>query len=124
MEPQKINTINQNLFNALQDVCGYIALQSDMEEILRAVAKDEEEKKPEPPKRIIEELTDMISEQIWQCEEVDVSAKQIYRKFIKPAILLADYRKQENEKLKDALKEYVNAKAGPNEAYQKAIKVL
>ncbi|BFP39522.1 hypothetical protein FGF1_03670 [Flavobacteriaceae bacterium GF1] len=30
----------QNLFEALQDVCGFIALESDMDEIIRAVEKD------------------------------------------------------------------------------------
>jgi hypothetical protein len=33
---------NQNLFNALQDVCNFTALQSDLDQIIRAVKKDEE----------------------------------------------------------------------------------
>lgn len=34
---------NQNLFNTLQSVCNFIALESDMDEILRAVEKDNKE---------------------------------------------------------------------------------
>ena len=33
---------NQNLFEALQAVCGFTALESEMDEILRAVEKDED----------------------------------------------------------------------------------
>lgn len=33
----------QNLFNALYDLCGFIALESDMDEIIRAVEKDNEQ---------------------------------------------------------------------------------
>lgn len=33
----------QHLFNALYDVCGFTALESDMDEIIRAVEKDNEQ---------------------------------------------------------------------------------
>jgi len=32
---------NAHLFNALIDVCGFVALESDMYEIIRAVKRDE-----------------------------------------------------------------------------------
>lgn len=35
---------NQNLFNALRNVCGFIALETDMQEILNAVEKDSNER--------------------------------------------------------------------------------
>jgi hypothetical protein len=31
---------NQNLFNTLQNVCGHISLQDEMDEIIQAVEKD------------------------------------------------------------------------------------
>lgn len=37
---------NQHLFNALQNVCGFIALETDMLEILRAVKKDQQPQTP------------------------------------------------------------------------------
>lgn len=40
---KKQNMRNQNLFETLQDVCGFIALEIDMDEILRAVDKDRAE---------------------------------------------------------------------------------
>ncbi|HJY63845.1 MAG TPA: hypothetical protein VJ455_06795 [Ignavibacteria bacterium] len=40
MKETKFVAPNQNLFNALQNVAGFTALQSDMQEIIDAVDKD------------------------------------------------------------------------------------
>ena len=42
MKKLKLN-YGHNLFNALYDVCGFTALESDMDEIIRAVEKDNEQ---------------------------------------------------------------------------------
>ncbi len=46
---------NQNLFNALHDICSFTALESDMDEIKRAVLKDQQE----------------VLEEFWNDEEED-----------------------------------------------------
>ena len=34
---------NRNLFNALHDICGFTALESDMDEIKRAIIQDQQD---------------------------------------------------------------------------------
>lgn len=54
--------------------------------------------KAEQKKKIISELEEMIGNQILESKEVDVSANEIFRKFIEPLLLLQESQKATSSK--------------------------
>lgn len=61
---------NQNLFNALKDVCGFTALESDMEEIKYAIKKDNQMNTTNVPTEWFDELK-RLTELSYINEDVD-----------------------------------------------------
>ena len=61
---------NQNLFNAIKDVCGFTALQSDMEEIKNAIKKDNQMNTTNVPTEWFNELK-RLTELSYINEDVD-----------------------------------------------------
>lgn len=61
---------NQNLFNAIKDVCGFTALQSDMEEIKNAIKKENQMNTTNVPTEWFDELK-RLTELSYINEDVD-----------------------------------------------------
>src|SRR3990167_8448891 len=78
---------NQNLFNALQDVCGFTALQTDMIEIIDAYEKDKSGQLvniPDSKMKTIDKLNEILKDLKQGKTSTDNAEGQILRFLLSP----------------------------------------